>query len=108
MDLRQVNTEYGEFLAKVHSFHREREAEVIRLREVGSNYSYWEEQLHLREQQLNGRELSMGEWEADLKVREKRLQNAKVNIENAEEKRYEVTLSYSDKLGYFNDLLFRN
>ena len=39
----------------------EREAEVIRLREVGSNYSYWEEQLHMREQQLNGLEVNMGE-----------------------------------------------
>ena len=108
MDLRKVNTEYGEFLAEVRSFHRDREAEVIRLREVGSNYSYWEEQLHMREPQLNGREVNMGEWEADLKVREKRLQNAKVNMESAEDKRYEVSLSYWDKLGYFKDLLFRN
>ena len=63
MDLRQVNTEYGEFL-------------------------------HLREQQLNGPELSMGEWEADLKVREKRLHNAEVNMEGAEDRRYQVSLSY--------------
>ena len=53
MYLREVNTEYGEFIAKVRSFHKEREAEVIRLRKVGSNYSYWEEQLHMREEQLN-------------------------------------------------------
>ena len=94
MDLRQVNTEYGEFIAKVRSFHREREAEVIRLREVGSNYSYWEEQLHMREEQLNGRELSVGEWEADLKVRERRLHNEKVNMESAEDKQYQVSLTY--------------
>ena len=101
MDLRQVNTEYREFLAKVCSFHREREAEVIRLREVGFNYSYWEEQLHMREEQLNGHELSMGEWEADLKVRERRLHNKKVNMESAEDKRYQVSFSYSwDNLGY--------
>ena len=47
--LRKVNIEYGEFLAEVRSFHRDRQAEVIRLREVGSNYSFWEEQLHMRE-----------------------------------------------------------
>ena len=94
MDLRQVNTEYEEFLAKVRSFHRERETEVIRLREVGANYAYWEEQLHSREQQFNGREQSMGEWEGDLKVRERRLHNTEANLEGAEEKRYKVSLSY--------------
>ena len=50
----------------------------------------------------------MGEWEADLKVHEKRLQNAKVKMESAEDKRYEVSLSYWDNLGYFKDLLFRS
>ena len=45
----------------------------------------------MREEQLNGREQSMGEWEADLKVRERRLHNAEANLESAEEKRYQVS-----------------
>ena len=84
MDLRQVNTEYGEFLAGVRSFHRERDTEVIRLREVGANYSYWEEQ-------LNGREQSLGEWEADLKGRERRLLTAEANMESAHDKKWQVS-----------------
>ena len=36
----------------------------------------------------------MGEWEADLKVRERRLHNEKVNMESAEDKQYQVSLSY--------------
>ena len=54
----------------------------------------------MREQQLNGREVNMREWEADLRVREKRLQNEKVKMESAEDKRYEVSLSYWDNLGF--------
>ena len=81
-----MNTEYGAFLAEVRSFHRDREAEVIRLREVESNCSFWADQLQMREQQLNGREVNIGEWEADLKVRDKRLQNAKLRMESAEDK----------------------
>ena len=68
MDVRKVNTEYGAFHAKVRSFHRDREAEVIRLREVESNCSFWADQLQMREQQLNGHEVNLGEWEANLKV----------------------------------------
>ena len=89
--MRQVNTEYGKFLARVRSFHRERDTEVIRLREVGANYAYWEEQLNLREQQLNGREQSLGEWETDLKGRERKLHNAEASMESAEEKKWQVS-----------------
>ena len=49
-DLRTVNTEYGAFLAEVRSFHWDRDAEVIRLREVESNCSFWSDQLHMPEQ----------------------------------------------------------
>ena len=91
MDLREVNTDYSELLAGIRSFHRERDTEVIRLRQIGANYSYWEEQLNLREQQLNGREQSMGEWEADLKGRERKLHNAEASMESAEEKKWQVS-----------------
>ena len=45
----------------------------------------------MREQQLNGHEVNLGEWEANLKVREKRLENAKLRMESVEDKRYEVS-----------------
>ena len=84
MDLREVNTDYGELLAGIRSFHRERDTEVIRFRQIGANYSYCEEQ-------LNGREQSMGEWEADLKGRERRLLTAEANMESAHYKKWQVS-----------------
>ena len=91
MDLREVNTDYSELLAGIRSFHRERDTEVIRLRQIGANYSYWEEQLNLREQQLNGREQSLGEWEADLKGRERRVLTAKAYMESSFDKKWQVS-----------------
>ena len=72
-------------------FHHDRDAEVIRLREVESNCSFWADQLHMREQHLNNQEVNLGEWEANLKVREKRLENAKLKMESVEDERYEVS-----------------
>ena len=46
--MRTVNTEYCQFLAEVRAFHHERDAEVIRLREVEANCLYWSDQLHMR------------------------------------------------------------
>ena len=47
----------------------------------------------MREQQLNGHEVNLGEWEANLKFREKRLENAKLSMESVEDRRYEVSYS---------------
>ena len=84
MDLREVNTDYGELLAGIRSFHRERDTEVIRLRQIGANYSYWEEQ-------LNGRDQSLGEWEADLKGRERRVLTAEAIMESVFDKKWQVS-----------------
>ena len=80
----EVNTDYGKLLAGIRSFNRERDMEVIRLRQIGANYSYWEEQ-------LNGRKQSMGEWEVDLKDRERRLLTAEANMESAFDKKWQVS-----------------
>ena len=47
-----INTEYGKLLEEMRSFGRERKMEVIRLRQVGANYSHWEAELDGREGNL--------------------------------------------------------
>ena len=97
--LRTVNTEYGAFLAEVRAFHHDRDAEVIRLREVEANCSFWSDQLHMWEQGLNNQEVNLNEWEKNLKVREKRLESAKLKMEAVEDDRYKVSV-YLGILGY--------
>ena len=87
-----MNTEYGAFLAEVRAFHRDRDAEVIRLREVESNCSFWADQLHMREQHLINQEVNLNEWEKNLKVCEKRLESAKLKMEAVEDDRYKVSI----------------
>ena len=80
----EVNTDYGELLAGIHSFNRERDMEVIRLCQIGANYLYWE-------LELNGREQSLREWEADIKDRERRLLTAEADLDSAHEKKWQVS-----------------
>ena len=47
-----LNTEYGKLLEEMRSFGREREMEVIRLHQIGANYSHWEEEMNGREGSL--------------------------------------------------------
>ena len=95
-----MNTEYGQFLAEVRAFHHDRDAEVIRLREVEANCSFWSDQLHMREQGLNNQEVNLNEWEKNLKVCEKRLEIAKLKMEAVEDDRYKVSV-YLGILGYW-------
>ena len=81
----EVNTEYGQLLTEMRSFNRERDMEVIRLRQIGANYSYWESE-------LSGREQSLREWEADIKERERRLLVAEADLSSAHEKDWQVSL----------------
>ena len=79
-----LNTEYGQLLEEMRAFGREREIEVIRLRQIGANYSHWEVE-------LNGREGSLREWEVDIKERERRLLIVEADLNSAQEKDWKVS-----------------
>ena len=74
-----INTEYGKLLEEMRCFGREREMEVIRLRQIGSNYSNWEAE-------LDGREGSLRQMEMDLHERERQLLIAEADFRNAQER----------------------
>ena len=58
--------------------------EVIRLCQIGANYSHWESD-------LNGREGSLREWEADIKERERRLLIAEADLNSTQEKDWQLS-----------------
>ena len=89
-----MNTKYGQFLAEVRAFHHERDAEVIRQREAEANCSHWSDQLHMREQGLNNKEVNLNEWEKNLRTREKWLKIAKLKMEAVEDDRYKVSICW--------------
>ena len=80
-----INTEYGKLLEEMRSFGREREMEVIRLRQVGSNYSNWEAK-------LDGREGNLRQMEMDLHERERQLLIAEADFRNAQEREWKVII----------------
>ena len=60
--------------------------EVIRLRQIGANYSHWEAE-------LDGREGSLRQREADIQERERRLLIAEADLQSAQEKDWKVSFN---------------
>ena len=85
--LMDLNTEYGQLLEEMRAFGREREMEVIRLSQIGANYSHWEAE-------LDGREGNLRQREADIHKRERRLLIAEADLQSAQEKEWKVSIDY--------------
>ena len=80
-----LNTEYRQLLEEMRALGREREMEVIRLRQIGANYLHWEAE-------LEGRDCNLRQMEADIHERERRLLIAEADLQSAQEKEWKVSM----------------